>query len=97
MQRVGYNGIYASETEQTVSTYDVGYADGLMRSASDRYTTPDGAKLLGRISMDNATFASHAERLLVFDNANRYAKAAGTIGYEVLVRLNPQLERWIVD
>jgi alanine racemase len=97
MQRVGYNGIYASDKEQTVSTYDVGYADGLMRSASDRYATPEGATLLGRISMDNATFASEADRLLVFDNANRYAKAAGTIGYEVLVRLNPQFERRIVE
>jgi alanine racemase len=97
MQRVGYNGIYASEKEQTVSTYDVGYADGLMRSASDRYTTPEGARLLGRISMDNATFASDVKELLVFDNANRYADAAGTIGYEVLVRLNPLLERRIVE
>lgn len=96
-QRVGYNGIYASDKEQTVSTYDVGYADGLMRSASDCYTTPEGVRLLGRISMDNSTFASGADRLLIFDNANRYAKAAGTIGYEVLVRLNPLLERRVVE
>ena len=54
--RIGYNGIVELHETAEVSTYDVGYADGLLRSASDRYTAPDGSKLLGRISMDNCSF-----------------------------------------
>lgn len=95
-ERVGYNGTYSSEKEQHVSTYDVGYADGLLRAASNRYTTPGNAPLLGRISMDNSSFATVEERLLVFDDANVFAEAAGTIAYEVLAGLNTNLERRII-
>jgi alanine racemase len=94
-ERVGYNGIYAADGEETVSTYDVGYADGLLRTASNRYTTPGGAAQRGRISMDNASFAATDNRLLIFDNANVFAEAAGTIGYEVLVGMRPHIRRVI--
>jgi alanine racemase len=92
-QRIGYGGIYAAETSVEASTYDVGYADGMLRTASNSYTTPEGVALLGRISMDNTAFAATTERLLVFNNANAYAAAAGTIGYEVLVGMRTHLRR----
>lgn len=92
-ERVGYNGIYEASEDEVVSTYDLGYANGLDRLASNRYTTPQGIALRGRISMDNAVFASDADELLVFDNANEYAKAVGTIGYEILACLDRNLER----
>ena len=92
-QRVGYNGIYEASKEEEVSTYDVGYADGMLRAASNRFTTPEGIALRGRISMDNSSFATTKEELLVFNNANDYAAAAGTIGYEVLVGMRPHLKR----
>jgi len=95
-QRVGYNGIYAAEEDEIVSTYDVGYAAGLLRAASDRYVTPEGVRLVGRVSMDNSSFLTKEESLLIFDNVNRLAESAGTIGYEVLVNLSPELERKIV-
>lgn len=96
-ERVGYNGVFAAKKKMTVSTYDVGYADGMLRSASDGYTTPGGVALLGRISMDNTTFASSNDRLLVFNDANHYAKAAGTIGYEVLTGMRPHLPRTVKE
>lgn len=95
-ERVGYNGIYEASTDEVISTYDLGYANGLDRLASNRYVTPDGIALRGRISMDCAAFASDAEELLIFDNANEYARAVGTIGYEILACLDKDLKReWI--
>ena len=92
-ERVGYNGIYRADTPERVATYDVGYADGMLRNASNSYTTPGGAALRGRISMDNTTFASTEATLLVFDDANAFAASAGTIGYEVLVGMRPHMRR----
>lgn len=96
-ERIGYNGTYTAEKEEVVSTYDVGYADGLNRLASNRYTTPEGIALRGRISMDNAAFASDAQKLLIFNNANEYARAVGTIGYEILACLDKDLQREWAD
>lgn len=95
-ERVGYNGIYEAAADEVVSTYDLGYANGLDRLASNRYTTPEGIALRGRISMDSASFSSDKEQLLIFDNANDYARAVGTIGYEILACLDKDLKReWI--
>ncbi len=69
----------------------------LDRLASNRYTTPEGIALRGRISMDSATFASDAEELLIFNNANEYAVSVGTIGYEILACLDKDLKReWMM-
>lgn len=95
-EHVGYNATFRADEEMVVSTYDAGYADGLLRAASNNYETPEGERLLGRISMDNSTFTGNKEELLVFDNASRYAKAAGTISYEILVGLHPKISREVV-
>jgi alanine racemase len=95
-QRVGYNATCKVDKDTLVSTYDLGYADGLLRAASNRYITPEGSKILGRISMDNTTFTCKDEKLLVFDDVNKYAKSSDTIGYEVLTRLAAYLERKII-
>lgn len=92
-ERIGYNGIYEATEDEIVSTYDLGYANGLDRLASNRYSTPHGIALRGRISMDNSVFASDAEKLLIFDNANDYAQVVGTIGYEILACLDKGLKR----
>lgn len=96
-ERVGYNGVYEAKRDEVVSTYDLGYANGLDRLASNRYATPDNVRLLGRISMDCATFASDVEELLIFNDANEYAKAVGTIGYEILACLDKDLKREWID
>ncbi len=95
-ERLGYNATFVAKEETEVTNYDIGYADGLMRSLSNNYITPDGYELLGRVSMDNSTYKSRTETLLVFDNANRVAEYAGTIGYEVLTSLSPAIARRIV-
>ena len=95
-EHVGYNATFRAEKEMLVSTYDVGYADGLIRAASNNYQTPEGETLLGRISMDNSTFTGEKEALVIFEDVNRYAEAAGTIGYEVLVGLHPEIKRVVI-
>lgn len=95
-ERVGYNGIYEACNDEVISTYDLGYANGLDRLASNRYVTPEGVALRGRISMDNAAFASDQDELLIFDDANQYARIVGTIGYEILACLDKDLKReWV--
>ncbi len=95
-EHVGYNATYRAEKALEVSTYDVGYADGLLRAASNHYVTPSGAQLLGRISMDNSTFTGCDEALVIFDDVNDYAKASGSIGYEVLTGLHFEIKREVV-
>ena len=93
---VGYGATFEAEGSMTVSNYDFGYADGFLRSASKRFQTTDGTLLAGRISMDNSTFVSDADELLIFDDARLLAQAAGTISYEVLTSLKAHLTRKIV-
>jgi len=95
-EHVGYNATFRAEKDMLVSTYDVGYADGLIRAASNSYTTLEGKVLLGRISMDNSSFSGDKEELMIFENVNHYAVAAGTIGYEVLVGLHPEIKREVI-
>ncbi len=96
-ERIGYGGTFEAPEPMNISVYDLGYADGLLRSASNRgYIAPGGEVLLGRISMDNCCFRGEKEELQIFNDARRYAEAAGTIPYEVLVGLSPAIERRII-
>lgn len=93
---VGYGATYRAQKEMVVSTYDVGYGDGFLRVLSNCYKTPEGIEVLGRISMDNATFLSSSEVLLIFDDARTIAKDAGTISYEILTSLKANIRRKIL-
>ncbi len=95
-EKIGYNATFEAHKDMHVTNYDVGYADGLLRSLSNNYRTPGGHALLGRVSMDNSSYNCSEEKLLVFDDANAIASFAGTIGYEILVRLSPEIERKII-
>ena len=95
-EKVGYNATYEAKEDMAVSNYDIGYADGFPRLLSNTYLSPDGDELLGRVSMDNSSYNSEKERLLVFDDANEIASCAGTIGYEILTSLSPTIKRHII-
>ena len=95
-QRIGYGGIYTADEDCLVSNYNFGYGDGFLRNSSNKFTTSNGVKQVGRISMDNSSFISDEEKLLVFSNAIDAAKAAQTISYEVLTSLKDNLKREIV-
>ena len=94
-QRVGYGGDFEAPKTMVVSTYDVGYGDGLMRG---NYThtpllTAQNLPLLGRVSMDFVTLESQEEEVCIFDDAKMFAKQLGTISYEVLTQLHSSIER----
>ena len=93
---VGYGGTYEVQEVMQVSNYDLGYADGLIRLASNSFTTPQGYKILGRISMDNITLDSIDDEICIFDDANVYAVSCETIGYEVLTGMREYIKRVVV-
>ncbi len=90
---VGYGATFTAQDDCVVSNYDFGYGDGFLRICSNNYTTPKNIKLLGRISMDNSSFLSDEDELLIFDDARVVARVAGTIGYEVLTSLKSDIKR----
>lgn len=96
-ERLGYNATFEAIEDIRVSNYDIGYADGLSRLLSNSYQTPEGYELLGRVSMDNSSYKTDKQRLLIFDDANEIAAFCETIGYEVLTSLSPRLERRILE
>ena len=92
---VGYGASFQAQEDVVVSNYDFGYGDGFLRACSNNYTTPEGVQIAGRISMDNSSFVSDEEELLIFDDARTVAVCAGTISYEVLTSLKPYISRII--
>lgn len=93
---VGYGGTYEAQKSCVVSNYDFGYGDGFLRACSNNHVTPYGKKLVGRVSMDNSSFISDDEELLIFDDASQLAEYANTISYEVLTSLKPYIKREII-
>lgn len=96
-QKVGYGGIFEAPRTMVVSTYDVGYGDGLFRfDGTKEALLQEGQPLLGRVSMDSFTVEGEAEEVCVFSDATALACAANTITYEVLTRLSPWLSRLVI-
>jgi len=93
---VGYGSEFVALEDLAVGNYDFGYGDGFLR-ACQGYITPQNKRLLGRISMDNSSFATTQKELLIFNDARLPAKVAGTISYEILTALKPHLQRIICE
>ena len=93
---VGYGASFKSDKKQVVSNYDFGYGDGFLRTCSNIYKTPEGINIAGRISMDNSSFLSDKEELLVFNDAKDIAKFAGTFSYEILTSLKSDIIRKVI-
>ncbi|MEA1983666.1 MAG: alanine racemase [Campylobacterota bacterium] len=95
-ESVGYGATFRAKGEMVVSNYDFGYGDGFLRTHSNVYKTPEGIKIAGRISMDNSSFLTNKEELLIFDDASEVARETNTINYEVLTSLKATLKRRVV-
>lgn len=95
-ESVGYGATFVSQNDEIVSTYDIGYGDGFLRSLSNSYQTPKNVKIAGRISMDNSSFLCETDELLIFDNASEVSAQTNTISYEILTSLKSSLKRQIV-
>ncbi|MBB2201102.1 alanine racemase [Gluconacetobacter tumulisoli] len=105
---VGYGLTYRPVSPRRIATIATGYADGFMRSgAQDGCAWLDGVRLpvLGRISMDSMTVdVTNAPERLIHPGAmvdlldarrgvDDVARAAGTIGYEILTALGHRYHR----
>ena len=93
-ERVGYGGAYIASREMQVSTYDLGYGDGFMRSTGfNPFITAEGLPILGRISMDYIVLESSRDEVCIFENALDAGRQVGTISYEMITLLNRDIRR----
>jgi alanine racemase len=105
---VGYGATYPTRPGMRIATIPVGYADGYPRSASTRATARIAGRtvpLAGRVSMDLISLdvsalpagAVRPGTMVTLiggpDGVDELAKAAGTIGYEILTRLGSRFAR----
>ena len=96
-ERVGYGGQFVAPKDMTVSTYNLGYGDGWMRSNSFKpFITAQGLPILGRVSMDYISLESIKEEVCIFDNALQAGKQLNTISYEPMTLLNLNIEKIII-
>jgi alanine racemase len=107
-QSVGYGAVHVMDAPGRLATVAVGYADGWLRSMSQRGSGRIGAKrvpLLGRVSMDLVVFdvsgadpvfarpGGFVELLHEDYGVDAAAADAGTIGYEILTALGRRYHR----
>ncbi len=97
-QKVGYGGDFKAPRDMIVSTYNVGYGDGLFRGDSKNpLYTVDALAILGRVSMDFISLESTQDELCIFNDAKKVAKHFNTISYEIITALKETLKREIEE
>lgn len=96
--KIGYSGTSVLKQDSYVSTYDIGYGDGLFRfdGTQPPYYSAEGDLILPKTSMDCFSAISTKEELCVFDDATTLANIFHTIPYEILTRLSPFIKRIII-
>ena len=96
--RVGYGGEFTAPKDMIVSTYELGYGDGWRRGdVKLPYTTSDGKKILGRVSMDLITLEGDEEEVCIMQDATQAAQHFDTISYEITCAMHANIQRVIVD
>jgi alanine racemase len=105
---VGYGATYATRPGMRIATVPVGYADGYPRAAGGRASAKIAGHIVplaGRVSMDLITLdvsalpvdAVRPGTMVALisgpDGVDELARAADTIGYEVLTRLGSRFAR----
>ena len=104
-----YGYRYRAPRETTFALVPLGYADGMPRQASDRAPVAIGGRrfrVAGTIAMDQFIVdvgdaaVEVGDEVVVFGDpasgaplAEEWAEAAGTIGYEIVTRVGPRVER----
>ncbi|MGH7085832.1 MAG: alanine racemase [Acetobacteraceae bacterium] len=108
-ETVGYNATWQATRASRIATVGIGYADGWLRSLSNRGAAFfDGRRLplVGRVSMDLTTYDATGHQLLAAGDwleligpaqpLASVAEAAGTNEYEILTALGRRYRRvWL--
>lgn len=108
-EKVGYGGEYASDSERTIATLPIGYADGFLRAYKGFYVTvrtENGdykAPVVGNICMDQCMIditdipAKVGDKIVIFgedpEDLSTLASLADTIEYEVLCLISARVPR----
>lgn len=106
-ETTGYNATFRADKDMKVATLQLGYADGIFRSLSNRgkfYIDGIACPILGRISMDLISISLEnletlpksgymVEILGDSQTIDDLARDADTIGYEILTSLGQRFER----
>jgi alanine racemase len=105
---VGYGATYVASGPRRLAVAALGYADGLMRTLSNRGHGVIGGircPIVGRVSMDLVTLdisecpaalaqpGAHVEFIGPHQPIDELARTAGTLPYEILTRLGPRIIR----
>ena len=105
---VSYGGTYVTEGETKVGIVSIGYADGLMKSLSNRASFLKESKkfsIIGNITMDMTIIdlkeedISVGEWIYIVNEHQTFtdlAKIAGTIPYELMCNISSRVKRKIV-
>jgi alanine racemase len=107
---VGYGGTAILEDDTHLGIVAMGYADGLPRSATSEAgasTHEMRAPLVGRVSMDQCVIdcgesptvsaGDYVEVIGGVFSIDDWARASGTINYEIVTRIAPRLPRIYID
>ncbi len=105
-ESVGYGGDWTAPRPSRIATLAIGYADGVLRSfaaAGFAWIGERRAPLAGRVNMDLVTLdvtdvpearaGAAAELLGPRQSIDEMARAAGTIGHEILAALHGRCKR----
>ena len=93
-QCAGYGAKFCANEDMQIAVYDLGYGDGLLRYAGEgELKTAGGQRLLGKMSMDSFCCEDAGDKICVFDDARLWADFFGTISYDVLTKLSPNISR----
>jgi len=94
---VGYGGAFKATKDMEISTYDLGYGDGFLRLNEEKQSCiDDGRMILGRVSMNNLTVEGSDNEICIFKNVEDLSKIHSTIPYEILCRINHEIDRRII-
>lgn len=97
-ESVGYGGVFSAPKDMKIACYDLGYGDGLLRyNGIGELNLDGGVKMLGKMSMDSFSCEDVGERICVFKDARIFAEFFGTISYDILVKLKPNIKRTLKD
>lgn len=110
---VGYSALFRAQRPTRIATLPVGYADGVPVAASNRGAVCIGGErhpIVGRVSMDFISVDVGEAAVSIGDEAMLFgcsaagtlpveeaALAAGTIAYELLVRVSDRVPRILSD
>jgi len=95
--RVGYGGDFIATEDMRISSYDIGYGDGLFRGDSKNpLITAENLPVLGRVSMDYILLNTAKSRVCIFNNAKSISRKFNTISYEILVKLSSSIKRVVI-